>query len=74
MPHSNIPDNAIPLRMYIKATADLECSARKDLEVEDPDENTAKAILSGEANESTEGNDGEASSSDDTESCSQDSA
>ena len=74
MPHSKIPDNAIPLQMYIKTTADLECSVRKDLEVEDPDENTAKAILSGEANESTEGDDREASSSDDTKSCPQDSA
>jgi hypothetical protein len=60
--------NAIPLQMYIKATADLECDVEKDLEAKDPDTDEAKAILSGEANESTEGNDGRTSSSDDTES------
>ena len=67
-------DNVIPLRMYIKATADLEVDVQNDLKAEDPDENTAKAILSGEANESTEGNDGGTGSSDDPESSSQDSA
>jgi len=67
-------DNVIPLRMYIKATADLEVDIKNDLEAKDPDENTAKAILSGESNESTEGNDGGAGSSDDPESSSQDSA
>ena len=60
--------NAIPLQMYIKATADLECGVKKDLETEDPDTDEAKAILSGEANESTEGNDGRTGSSDDKES------
>jgi|TARA_Y100000310_G_scaffold166963_1_gene166680 hypothetical protein len=60
--------NAIPLQMYIKATADLECDVEKDLEAKDPDGDKAKAILSGEANESTKGNDGRTSSSDDTES------
>lgn len=60
--------NEIPLQMYIKATADLECGVKKDLETEDPDTDEAKAILSGEANESTKGNDGRTSSSDDKES------
>jgi|7_EtaG_2_1085326.scaffolds.fasta_scaffold75850_2 hypothetical protein len=60
--------NAIPLQMYVKATADLECDVEKDLEAKDPDADKAKAILSGEANESTKGNDGRTSSSDDTES------
>ena len=54
--------NAIPLQMYIKATADLECDVEKDLEAKDPDGDKAKAILSGK------GNDGRTSSSDDTES------
>ena len=60
--------NAIPLQMYIKATADLECGVKKDLETEDPNTDEAKAILSGEANESTKGDDRRTSSSDDTES------
>ena len=60
--------NAIPLQMYIKSTAELECDIKKDLETEDPDTDEAKAILSGEANESTKGDDGSTGSSDDTES------
>lgn len=63
-------DNLIPLRMYIKATADLEVDVQNDLAVPDPTADQAKAIL----NESTEGNDGGASSSDDTESSASDSA
>ena len=62
--------NAIPLQMYIKATADLETDVAKDLETQDPNIDEAKAILSGEANENSEGNDRGTSSSDDTESSS----
>ena len=63
-------DNVIPLQMYIKATADLEVDIQNDLKAEDPDDTTAKAILSGETNESTEGDDGGTGSSDDPESSS----
>ena len=59
-------DNTIPLQMFIKATADLELDVQSDLAVPDPTADQAKAIL----NESTEGNDGGTSPSDDTESSS----
>ena len=56
--------------MNCKANDALQDSVEKDLSVEDPSKERAKAILSGEANESTKGNDGRTSPSDDTESSS----
>ena len=69
-------DTSIETQMHCKANDDLKDSVEQDLRVEDPCKEKAKAILSGEgeANESTKGNDGRPSSSDDTESGSTSSA
>ena len=60
-------DTRIETQMNCKANDALQDSVEKDLSVEDPSKERAKAILSGEANESTKGNDGRTSPSDDTE-------
>ena len=59
-------DTVVGADLYLKATADLEESVNRDLQVEDPTPKEAKAILSGE---SSEGNDRDSSCRDDSESC-----
>ena len=58
-------DKVVGADLYLKATADLEESVKRDLQVEDPTPEEAKAILS---SESSEGNDGSSSCRDDSES------
>ena len=58
-------DTVVGADLYLKATADLEESVKRDLQVEDPTPEEAKAILS---SESSEGNDGSSSCRDDSES------
>ena len=60
-------DTIVGADMYLKATADLEESVKRDLQVEDPTPEEAKAILS---SESSKGNDGSSSCRDDSEGCS----
>ena len=44
----------IPSELNVKATASLNEEVKKELEVEDPDEEKAKAILEGKEEDETE--------------------
>ena len=69
MLHENNKVRLVPSKLMMKATGDLQEEVKEELKTEDPDKEKAISILKGEQApcENSEGNDREASDTNDTE-------